>query len=227
MPKPTKGLANVAKGRVKAKPSRIKAPKSRTSRPSAPPVRTPPRRAQADVAQADAGLFLPLGEGERADALRTLLEDERLRGLAKVGRYRVIAVEALVLKPPEPLAGRRLARVIVYDYAGDRSIDACVDLDHGAVCHVSSSQAQPMLSIAEEAEARAIALKDERVSRGIALGDAPLVTFHYWGRRPMDLAYRRRSAAVVFGTPDSPPTLVAVVDLVDETVIEVVPAEQW
>jgi hypothetical protein len=184
-------------------------------------------RRQADIAQAEAGLFLPLSEGERADVLRTLLEDERLRGLAKVGRYRVIAVEALVLKPPEPLAGRRLARAVIYDYAGERTIDACVDLDHGAVCHVSSSQAQPMLSPAEEAEAIAIALRDPRVSRGIALGDTPLATFHYWSRRPMDLSYKRRSAAVIFGTPGSAPTLVAVVDLLDATVVEAVPAEQW
>jgi hypothetical protein len=71
----------------------------------------------------------PLTAGEIADALRTLTEDRRVATMAKVGRYRVIATEPLVVKPPNPLAGHRLARVVVYDYAADRCVDACVDLD--------------------------------------------------------------------------------------------------
>jgi hypothetical protein len=183
--------------------------------------------AQARVERADATLFAPLTDGERADALRTLLEDERLRELAKVGRYRVITVEPLVVKPPEPLAGRRLARVVIYDYAGDACVDACVDLDRGAVCHVSRSSAQPMLSREEETEAILVATRDARVEKARAPGDVPLGVMHYWSRRVMDLAYHRRSAAVVFGPRSAPPTLVAIVNLVEGSVIDVVPAEQW
>jgi len=50
---------------------------------------------------------------------------------------------------------------------------------------------------------------------------------HYWGRRESDLAYARRSAAVIFGRPGAAPSLVAVVDLLDNLVTDVVPASQW
>ena len=209
-------------------PKARKPPRPKRAAPAArKPASAARARAQADVARADPALFGPLTEGEHADALRTLLEDERLRSMAKVGRYRVITVEPLVIKPPENLAGRRLARVVIYDYAGDRCVDACVDLDHGAVCYVGTSTAQPMLSPDEEAEAIAVAMRDERVSRGIALGDGPLCAMHYWSRRAADLAYRRRAAAVLLGPPSGPPAIVAVVDLMDNVVVEVVAAAQW
>jgi len=184
-------------------------------------------RAQVDVAKADATLFADLTEGERADALRNVLEDERLREMAKVGRYRVVTVEPLVVKPPEPLAGRRLARVIVFDYAGDRCVDACVDLDNGAVCHVGVTSGQPFLSQEEEAAASAVAMRDERVTKALAPGEAPQSVMHYWSRRKTDIAYQRRSAAVLFGPVGDRPSLIAVVDVMDGSVIEVVPAEQW
>src|SRR5262245_5273260 len=184
-------------------------------------------RAQVDVAQADATLFADLTEGERADALRNVLEDERLREMAKVGRYRVVTVEPLVVKPPEPLAGRRLARVIIFDYAADRCIDACVDLDNGAVCHLGASNAQPFLSAEEEAAAITVAQRDERVQKMLAPGESANGVMHYWSRRKTDLAWRRRSAAVLFGPAGERPSLVAVVDVMDRVVTDVVPAEQW
>src|SRR5688572_22873395 len=149
------------KARKPAAPKPAKKSASRQpARPAAVVLARKPRhvreRAQVDVARADASLFADLTEGERADALRNVLEDERLREVAKVGRYRVITVEPLVVKPPEPLAGRRLARVIIFDYAGDRCIDAAVDLDNGAVCHLGASNAQPFLSADEEAAAIAV-----------------------------------------------------------------------
>jgi len=180
-----------------------------------------------DVRYADPQLFDPLTPGEVADALRTLTEDRRLGSMAKVGRYRVISTEPLVVKPPHWMAGHRLARVVAYDYASDRSVDACVDLDAGVVAHLEMSKSQPMLSRDEEALAVSIALVDERVSSKLELGDVPQVTMHYWGRSPTDIAYQRRSAAVVFGRTDGHPSLVAVVDLLDNTVIQVVPAEMW
>jgi len=185
------------------------------------------RRLGPDVRLADPGLFAPLTEGERADAIRCLLEDERLRGLAKVGRYRVITVEPLVVKPPEALSGRRLARVVVYDYASDKCVDACVDLDRGAVCHVSTSTAQPMLSREEEAEAVAIADADPRVNDAREPGHVATATFHYWSLRVMDFAFRRRSAAVLYGAPGARPSLVAVVSLVDREVVAIVPGDKW
>jgi hypothetical protein len=50
---------------------------------------------------------------------------------------------------------------------------------------------------------------------------------HYWGRTPNDLSYARRSAAVVFGRADGHASIIAVVDLLDQAVTQVVPAEQW
>jgi hypothetical protein len=50
---------------------------------------------------------------------------------------------------------------------------------------------------------------------------------HYWSRRDTDIAYRRRSAAVLFGQSGARPSLVAVVDLLDSQVTELVPGEQW
>jgi hypothetical protein len=50
---------------------------------------------------------------------------------------------------------------------------------------------------------------------------------HYWGKDASDPAYARRSAAVVFGRPGGHPSLVAVVDLLDNQVTAVVPAGSW
>jgi hypothetical protein len=194
-----------------------------------------PRKARArlvskpppDVVKADPSLFDPLTPGEIADALRTLTEDRRLASMAKVGRYRVICTEPLVVKPPHWMAGHRLARVVAYDYASSRAVDACIDLDAGVVAHLALDQSQPMLSRDEEALAVSIAVMDESVRSRLAMGDLPLATLHYWGRSPADISYNRRSAAVTFGRSDGHASLIAVVDLVDQQVTQVVAAELW
>ena len=147
--------------------------------------------------------------------------------MAKVGRYRVICAEPLVVKPPHWMAGHRLARVVAYDYAADRTVDACIDLDAGVVAHLDLTRAQPMLSRDEEALAVSVAMADDRVREKLALGDVPQSTLHYWGRTADDLAFARRSAAVVFGRADGHASLVAVVDLLENLVTRVVPAERW
>lgn len=182
-------------------------------------------RTSPDVANVDPSLFDPLTAGEVADALRTLTEDRRLGSMAKVGRYRVICAEPLVVKPPHWMAGHRLARVVVYDYAADRTVDACIDLDAGVVAHLELTKSQPMLSRDEEALAISIAMTDDRVRAKLLLGDVPQTTMHYWGRNPKDISYARRSAAVIFGRSDGHASVVAVVDLLDNQVTQVVPAE--
>lgn len=186
-----------------------------------------PAKGKPDVVKAEPALFDPLTPGESADALRTLTEDKRASAMAKVGRYRVICTEPLVLKPPHWMAGHRLARVVAYDYATDRAVDACVDLDAGVVSHHETSKGQPMLSREEEALAVSVAMVEPRVREQLSMGEVALTTLHYWGRTPSDLAFSRRSAAVVFGRSDGHASLVAVVDLIDQTVTQVVPAEQW
>ena len=185
------------------------------------------KRAPADVKNADPALFDPLTPGETADALRTLIEDKRLSSMAKVGRYRVICTEPLVVKPPHWLSGHRLARVVAYDYSQDRAVDATVDLDAGTVAHLDLTKGQPMLSREEEAIAMSIAMVDDRVRQKLEMGDAPQSAMHYWGRTPNDLSFARRSAAVIFGRSGGHPSLVAVVDLIDQQVTHVVPAELW
>ena len=185
------------------------------------------KKAAPDVVHADPSLFDPLTPGETADALRTLTEDRRLSTMAKVGRYRVICTEPLVVKPPHWMAGHRLARVVAYDYAADRTVDACIDLDAGVVAHLELTRGQPMLSRDEEALAVSVAMIDDRVRGKLQLGDVPQMTMHYWGRSPKDIAYARRSAAVVFGRADGHSSLVVVVDLLDNAVTQVVPAELW
>src|SRR3982750_3315147 len=96
----------------KVAPKAAKKPKLKAKPVSAKGVKKGP----PDVVKADPALFDPLTPGEVADALRTLTEDRRVSPMAKVGRYRVIATEPLVVKPPHLLAGHRLARVVVYDY---------------------------------------------------------------------------------------------------------------
>lgn len=201
----------------------VKRPKPKAKAKAAKPA----KRGPADVVQAEPALFDPLTPGEIADALRTLTEDRRVASMAKVGRYRVITTEPLVVKPPHLLAGHRLARVIAYDYSIDRAVDACIDLDAGVVVHLEVDRSQPMLSPAEEALAVSVAMIDERVRAKLAMGDAPQSTLHYWGRTAGDLSYARRSAAVVFGRSDGHASVVAVVDLLDQTVTQVVPAELW
>jgi hypothetical protein len=185
------------------------------------------KKGPADVVAAEPALFDPLTPGEVADALRTLTEDRRMLGVAKVGRFRVICTEPLVVKPPHWMAGHRLARVVVFDYANDRSIDACVDLDAGVVAHLEFGKGQPMLSREEEALATSIALADLRVREQLEMSDVPMGTLHYWGRTRGDLAFARRSAAVLFGREGGHVTAVAVVDLLDQAVTAVVPGEQW
>lgn len=226
-------MATAKKAARQSKPAKSK--QKTAAKPAKPSARSTAKRAakpaarkrDADVLAADPMLFDPLTPGEIADALRTLTEDRRLSSMAKVGRYRVICSEPLVVKPPHWMAGHRLARIVAYDYASDRTVDACVDLDAGVVAHLELTKAQPMLSRDEEALAVSIAMVDERVRGKLALGDAPQVTMHYWGRNPADIAYARRSAAVVFGRADGHPSLIAVVDLLDNQVTQVVPAEQW
>jgi hypothetical protein len=233
-----------SKKAVKAVKSAKPKPKAPTSR-ATKPVRSGPGAAvpaaggargksaaagtpsDPDLAKSDPSLFDPLTPGEIADALRTLTEDRRLGTMAKVGRYRVICTEPLVVKPPHWMAGHRLVRVVVYDYAADRAVDACVDLDAGVVAHLELNRGQPMLSRDEEALAVSIAMVDDRVRGKLALGDVPQSTLHYWGRSSEDLAFSRRSAAVVFGRADGHASLVAVVDLLENIVTQVVPAEQW
>jgi hypothetical protein len=187
----------------------------------------PKKRGVPDVEYADPALFDPLTPGETADALRTLIEDRRVASMAKVGRYRVICTEPLVVKPPHWMAGHRLARVVAYDYSADRAVDACVDLDAGVVAHLELNKGQPMLSREEEALAISIAIVDERVRGKLEMGDAAQSVMHYWGRSPNELAYARRSAAVIFGRGGGHASLVAVVDLIDQAVTQVVPAELW
>src|SRR6185295_6310285 len=148
-PKPPQRPAPKPAAKTPAKPARIA---------SAPAPGTGDRELAADPA-----LFDPLTPGEVADALRTLTEDRRVASMAKVGRYRVICTEPLVVKPPHWMAGHRLARVVAYDYSQDRSVDACVDLDAGVVAHLELTRGQPMLSREEEALAMSIAATDERV----------------------------------------------------------------
>jgi hypothetical protein len=218
--KAAKTAGKAAKGAKKATASKTKPRRASAARTA--------RKGRAGAAgTGDPTLFAPLTEGERADALRVLTEDKRLSQLAKIGRYRVINVEPLTVKLPESLAGHRLVRVVIYDYASDRAVDAAVDLDTSDVASLSFSRCQPMLARDEEAAAIEIALAEERVKQELSLGDEPQVAMHYWSDRDTDLAYRRRSAAVLFGRPGARPSLVAVVDLLDSVVTDVVPAEQW
>ncbi len=172
-------------------------------------------------------LFSPLSEGERADALRILTADRRLAEMTAIGRYRIIAVEPLVVKPPHKLAKHRLARVVAYDYAADRSVHAAIDLDEVKVAHLQTGPIQPMLAREEEAAAVSIALASDEVHAQLILGDEAQAAMHYWSPREADISYRRRSAAVLFGQPAARPRVVAVIDLLDSRVIEVVPAAQW
>ncbi len=223
-------MASPRKAEKAAKPAKAKA-KSTPAKSAGKKSKAPPKvrggRTAPDVANADPALFDPLTPGEAADALRTLTEDKRLGSMAKVGRYRVICTEPLVVKPPHWMAGHRLARVVAYDYSSDRCVDACVDLDAGVVAHLELTKAQPMLSLDEEALAVSVAMADERVVSKLGMGEGPQSTMHYWGRTQTDISFSRRSAAVIFGRQGGHATLVAVVDLLDNQVTQVVPAELW
>lgn len=222
-------------GRTAAKPPAPKPNRpGRTTTPVSPARAAKPAKSSATrdarraaVLAADPALFEPLCEGERADALRVMTEDRRLASMAKIARYRVTGVEPLVLKPPHALAGHRLARVVAFDYSADRTVEALIDLDTSTLAHLQLTQSQPALGREEEETAVSIALRDERVKRELVLGDHPQAAMHYWSRRDTDLAYTRRSAAVLFGQAGERPSMVAVVDLIDRQVVEVVPADQW
>ncbi len=160
-----------------------------------------------------------LGEAidhDRASALRILMDDGMMRSIARIGCFRVLTNEPL----PDPPSGRRLFGIDLVDYASDRCVQACIDLDRGGVASLRCAPAQPWLAPEEEADALAVALADRRVASGIALGDAPQSIVHV-DARP------HRAAAILFGTPHSTPSLVAVVDLARRTVTKIVPADRW
>ena len=131
----------MSKTPAKKKPATSAKPAKSAKAKGKPGAKAPPRagagKRAPDVAASDPSLFDPLTPGEIADALRTLTEDRRLSSMAKVGRYRVICTEPLVVKPPHWMAGHRLARVVIYDYAADRTVDACIDLAAGVVAHLA------------------------------------------------------------------------------------------
>jgi hypothetical protein len=154
-------------------------------------------------------------------ALRILFDDQMMRPLARLGRFRVLAQETVVAEPPDPLAGHRLAWIDLVDYERDRSVKACIDLDRGGVTSLSCSPGEHRLTAVEEAEALDVALADRRVSEGLELGDLPQAILH------VGTGDAHRSAAVLFGMPRSSPSLVAVVDLARSVVTRVVPAERW
>jgi hypothetical protein len=159
--------------------------------------------------------------GDRETALRILLDDEMMRSIARIGRFRVLANETIVAQPPHPLAGHRIAWIDLVDYERDRSVKACVDLDRGDVTSLRCAPGEHRLAPMEEAEALDVALKDRRVSGGLALGDLPQAILH------VGAGEAHRTAAVLFGMPRSSPSLVAVVDLARSVVTRVVPAERW
>ncbi len=171
-------------------------------------------------------LFASLTEGERAESLRILLEDNRLANMAKVGRYRVIAVEPLALKTA-PKDARRLARLVIYDYSADRCVEANINLDQGTVRDLSINRSQPMLAAEEEDAAMEIAVRDSRVREQLVLGEVPIAAMHYWSHRASELSHNRRTAAVLLGEPGNRPSLVALVDLLDAQVTEIVPGHAW
>jgi hypothetical protein len=158
-------------------------------------------------------------EGE--EALRILLDDDMMHSIARIGRFCVLANETVVVEPPDPLAGHRMAHIDLVDYARDRAVKATVDLELGGVSSLSCAPAASTLAPQEEAEALAVALADRRVSGGINLGDEPQAIMHTGD------ACGHRSAAVLFGLARAQPTLVAVVDLARRQVTRVVPADRW
>jgi hypothetical protein len=155
-------------------------------------------------------------EVEAERALGILLGDEMMRGIARGGRFRVCSNQALTA----PLPGRRLRGIDLVDYASDRAVTACVDLDRGGVEALRCAPAEARLAPAEEDEALEVALADRRVAAGIALGDQPQSIVHAGSGG-------HRAAAVTFGTPRCAPSLVAIVDLARRTVTRVGPADAW
>ena len=159
--------------------------------------------------------------------MRLLTEDRRLANMAKVARFRIGLVEPLALKPPDPRAGHRLARVVAYDYAAARAVEALIDLTADTVAHLQISGAQPALGPVEEAAAISVAGFDAEVQEQLGLGDEVQGVMHYWSRRESELAFSQRSAVVMFGQAGARPSLLVVVDLIDGQVTDVVAAEEW
>jgi hypothetical protein len=227
-PKATRTAAPKAARNAASKGSKGAAPKAAGARAGKAGRRAGGAKGSSTPQTAgDAALFAPLTDGERAETLRLLTEDARLAAMANVGRYRVIAVEPLAVKSPADLSSHRLARAVVYDYSSERSVDACIDLDTGKVIHLTVARTQPMLSREEENTAIAIAFADEQVKSKLAPGDGPQVAMHYWSHSDASLAYSRRAAAVLLGQPGGATSLIAVVDLLDNLVCEIVPAAEW
>lgn len=157
---------------------------------------------------------------ERDEALRILLDDDMMRSIARIGRFRVLAHETVVAEPPDPLAGHRLALIDIVDYSSDRSVRATIDLDRGGVASLRCAPAEQRLAPEEQAEALRVALADRRVAGGITLGDTPRAIVHA-GRA-------HRAAAVVFGPvggKQQAPSLVAIVDLARSVVTRVGPPD--
>ena len=169
-------------------------------------------------------LFQPLTPGEKAMATRVLLEDPRVASMAKVGRYQVISAEPWVpkLKKSKP---KRAAKLVVYDYALNKTIQAFIDIENIKIDKLIQNSSQPMLSKEEECKAIKIASSDSQIASALAKDESLQAVLHYWSSKESEQSYNQRSAALVFG--DKEPTLVAIVNLNNASVIDVVPAHKW
>ena len=119
----------------------------------------------------------PLTRAESTAAQRATREDPRVREL--VGQRRsVIGTTYFVAIKADTAGGRldarrepppiRAAMVVYYVYDGDYGVQALVDLRRSAVIAVERLQNQPIPFAAEEvAEARQLALRDERVRAAV------------------------------------------------------------
>ena len=181
-------------------------------------------RRQSPKSSTQEECFLPLTQGEKASATRLLLEDPRLASMAKVGRYQVISAEPWIKKSKQK-KGSRSAKILVFNYASNKTLHAFIDLQEGKIVKLVQDGSQPMLSPEEECRATKIALLDQRVSTEISGNQKPLAVLQYWSSKESDLSYNQRSAALVFG--DKGPTLVAIVNLNSASVIDVVPNHKW
>ncbi len=222
-----KASAKKAKTSTKKKSATKKTKTSKKKSAVAPKKLSGKKLRKAASKKVDPKLFAALSTGERIDAERILLSDPQLQSMARVGRYRIVCAEPWVAKPPHTAQGKRLARVVCYNYADDCAVTATIDLEETEVLGLQKTKSQPMLALAEEYRAIETAFSDERVAEELALGDSALATMHYWSARDSDLSSQRRSAAVLIGPEGGSPRFIAVVDLVADEVTNITKSEQW
>lgn len=160
----------------------------------------------------------PLKTAERNAAVKAAATHPAVKPVLD-GRHRVVFVAPNIKDRRVPEAADQVV-VGVYDYEGDRTMVAVVDLSTQDVVATEELDVQFQLSADERRDAEQLAGQDDRVATFLGARDMNPLTRLFFPRTS-DVARRAHRHAIVFVRPDDAERRYAVVDLSAREVVDV------